>query len=94
MQEDMGLSKAQGAELGSGDGIGMQRWDRGGFRGSWWLDGGEGAEGRCHYRFTGNSGTGVGPGGDGGEEFTSLTDLSIEHLQPQSQFKIFYHLLP
>lgn len=48
MQEDMGLSKAQGAELGSGDGIGMQKWDRGGFRGSWWLDGGEGVEGWCH----------------------------------------------
>ena len=46
------------------------------------------------YRFTGSSGTGVGPGGEGGEEFTSLTDLSIEHLRPQSQFKIFYHLLP
>ena len=35
----------------------------------------------------------MGPGGEGGEEFISLTDLSIEHLQPQSQFKIFYHLL-
>ena len=46
------------------------------------------------YRFTGKSERGVGPGGEAGEEFTSLTDLSIEHLQPQSQFKIFYHLLP
>ena len=53
MQEDMGLSKAQGAELGSGDGIGMQKWDRVGFRGSWWLDGGEGVEGWCHLQIYG-----------------------------------------
>lgn len=75
MQEDTGPSKARGPELGSGARAGMQKWYRGGFGGSWWLDGGEGEREGCQqgggdgtiYRFRGHrkrSGSGVGGSGE------------------------------
>lgn len=75
-----GYQSPGGLSRGSGDGVGTGKWDTGGFRGTWCLDGGEGERGgfssvgdgsTCRfrgYRKRSRSGVGVGD-----EKLTSLT---------------------
>ena len=74
--------RARGPELGSGARAGMRKGYRGGFGGSWWLDGGEGEREGCQqgggmvpFTDLGDTGRGVGLGlgGGGDKQLSSLT---------------------